>query len=467
MIELPNITIVCITTRDYGESVVALNKCLEHVKPFETIFFTDVEFEGNFKNILIPKLNWAQYNEFLVKEIHKYIKTSHFIVCQHDGYILDGSAWRDEWLQYDYIGAKWGYKDGRNVGNGGFSLRSTRLHNILAEDTQIEICSPEDEIICRLYRNYLEKKGIKYAPESVADAFSFECFPPKQSTFGFHQTFFKPWKTPVILKRSHSLGDVIMMEPVMAWYHERDYRVILDIPSEYFNLFAHHYYKVEHRMQAIDLPDDVLTINLDMAYEVEPRKLALLAYYKVCGIKNGEIRNPRLNYRVPGPQRLMEKYIVLHTDNTFMSHRNTHGFDWDWVAWWIESHSEYKVFRVGRGLGNGGKKLNTDNENMLAWMIGGADYFIGIDSGPAQIAVAAGVKSMIFFGSVNPVWRYADLTDIHIMQRPCPVMKDGCYHTEISKTGVECEVDRFMPPCVTWSNEMVAEQIQKFLTPKK
>ncbi len=470
MIELPQVTVVCITTKDYGDSIAAIDKTLKQIKPARVIYFSDVEHQSDqFEWIEIPKFrNVNGYNHWVVKNLYHYIKTDYILLIQHDGFVLDGSAWREEFLQYDYIGAKWGYKDGRNVGNGGFSLRSTRLHKVLATDPMIEITSPEDEIIGRLYRGYLEKSnGIKYAPESVADQFSFECTPPNQKTFGFHQHFHKPYRTPVILQRSCSMGDVVMMEPVIEWFSKRNYLVILDTPSAYFNLFGKHFYQVEHRMSLIDVPEDTVTINLDMAYEVEPRQLALQAYYKVCGIKNGEIRNPRLNFKVPGEKRLMDKYIILHNDDTFMSHRNINGCDWDVLTSWIERNTEYKVFRVGRGYGSGGKRLFTDNEMMLAWMIGGADYFIGIDSGPAQIAVASGINSMIFFGSVKPEWRYADFTNIHVMQRACPIQKDGCYHTTISKTGVDCEVDKFLPPCNTWSDAMVIEQLRKFLTPKK
>jgi hypothetical protein len=117
-------------------------------------------------------MDWNKYNEFGVKELYKYIETSHVLLIQHDGYVLDGSRWSDEFLQYDYIGAPWTYKDGRNVGNGGFSLRSRRLHEILASDKSIDICSPEDEIIGRLYRPYLEKNyGVKFAPEYLAHKF--------------------------------------------------------------------------------------------------------------------------------------------------------------------------------------------------------------------------------------------------------------------------------------------------------
>ena len=98
------------------------------------------------------------------------------LIIQHDGFVLSADNWREEFFNYDYIGAPWiGYfKDQPqfNVGNGGFSLRSKKLLDILAEDDHIELGKPEDAIIGRQYREYLESKGIKFAPEEIAGKFA-------------------------------------------------------------------------------------------------------------------------------------------------------------------------------------------------------------------------------------------------------------------------------------------------------
>ena len=49
---------------------------------------------------------------------------------------------------------------------------------------------PEDEAIGRRYRTLLESKhGIRFAPEQIAEAFSFETTYPKGRPFGFHGLF--------------------------------------------------------------------------------------------------------------------------------------------------------------------------------------------------------------------------------------------------------------------------------------
>ena len=131
------------------------------------------------------------YSRFMMKELTDHFDTSHVLTIHADGYVLNPDAWDNEWLQYDYIGATWWYKDNCNVGNGGFSLRSKKLCKILAE-YELEHIHPEDHHICRTYRAALENLGIKFAPEDVANKFSIEAYgvPPPHNKydnqFGFH-----------------------------------------------------------------------------------------------------------------------------------------------------------------------------------------------------------------------------------------------------------------------------------------
>jgi hypothetical protein len=78
-----------------------------------------------------------------------------------------------------------------NVGNGGFSLRTRRLMEIVATDPAITAYHPEDLKICRHYRPYLEREyAIRFAPDDVARRFSIEGYKQSNRThtteFGFH-----------------------------------------------------------------------------------------------------------------------------------------------------------------------------------------------------------------------------------------------------------------------------------------
>jgi hypothetical protein len=465
---LPDVTVVCVTTKDYGPSIIAIKKTLDQITPFETIYFSDIQYrdEQIRWEPIAPFKSVEDYNHFIFKRLGDYIKSSHVLVIQWDGFVLNGSQWKDEFLNYDYIGAPWTYTDGRNVGNGGFSLRSMKLQQVLQFE-EFEYTSPEDEKICRYYRQTLEKKyGIKYAPESVAHQFSFEMHPPKGPTFGFHNHFHTPWRESVILKRSGAIGDVIMMEPVMEYFYKKGKRVIIDTPAEYYNLFNHHSYPIEHLSFLQHPPAGGREYNLDMAYEITPKQLALKSYYERCGITDGELRNAKLlfNHPTDSDLKLFDKYVILHVDDTEMAHRNIHGVDWEEVAKYIEVFCGYPVFRVGNGNGVGGLKINTVNLQILGYVVGNANYFIGLDSGISHIAIANQVSSMVFFGSVNPKYRHADLSNIKVMQKHCPANVDSCYHDIVgSVVGQPCEVDAALPPCISWKTAEVISEIKKWI----
>jgi len=135
----------------------------------------------------------ADYSRFVLRLLPAYITTSHVLVTQWDGFVVDGSAWRDEFLQYDYIGAVWhDQPPGRNVGNGGFSLRSQRCLQA-GLDPHITDLHPEDEMLCRRHRGWLESEhGLRYAPAELASQFAFENIEPGGTCFGFHGPYNLP-----------------------------------------------------------------------------------------------------------------------------------------------------------------------------------------------------------------------------------------------------------------------------------
>lgn len=190
---LPDITLVCIDCLNYNQAINAVKKSIEKIKFGRVLFFSDKiqDLSDNIEFIQIEKIKSKQeYSEFVFKKLVDYITTSHFLIIQYDGYILNPDKFNHEMLHYDYIGAPWWY-DSDNVGNGGFSLRSKRLHENL-QVLNFPISHPEDNSICRTYREPLEKLGIRFAPEHIAKDFSFEPNTKykidnyKYDTFGFH-----------------------------------------------------------------------------------------------------------------------------------------------------------------------------------------------------------------------------------------------------------------------------------------
>lgn len=191
-----------------------------------------------------------EYSRFMIKEVYKFIQTDHVLIFQYDGYINNWKAWNDDWLQYDYIGAPWYYNDGMAVGNGGFSLRTKRLMEILATDPHITILHPEDHHICRTYRRYLEEKyDIKFAPVEVAERFSFEGYmqPEKFLTNQFGRHGLNPRTQPGIRQSTQryvvnqflSLGDIIFLVPMIRELMHEGNTILWPIDDKYFSIAKH------------------------------------------------------------------------------------------------------------------------------------------------------------------------------------------------------------------------------------
>jgi Protein of unknown function (DUF5672) len=199
-LDLP-IAVVAITNCDYATLGDALQRTLKKITPRQILVFTDAPAK-------IPVYG-AEYRDFdgdyvgamrcLWYEVPEHVIATHMLWVQPDSWVLDAGRWTDEFLQYDYIGAPWplnpdcdwyklGYQPGKNVGNGGFSLRSRTLISLLAaHPDEYPLWLPEDDAICRRHRPRLEEAGIRFAPPELAARFSFECAEPlPEGTFGFH-----------------------------------------------------------------------------------------------------------------------------------------------------------------------------------------------------------------------------------------------------------------------------------------
>jgi hypothetical protein len=191
---LNDVTICAIDCINPELAIRAIQKSLLECDFKKAIFFSDEKTNiPNIKSIQINQLKSKdEYSKFILKELYQHIETSHVLVVQWDGYVIDGKQWNNNFLKYDYIGAKWHWhNDGMNIGNGGFSIRSKELLKTLSTDAFPFMPKiNEDDQICRFYRKKLERDySIKFPSEKLADQFSYERSVPDHSTFGFHGLF--------------------------------------------------------------------------------------------------------------------------------------------------------------------------------------------------------------------------------------------------------------------------------------
>jgi hypothetical protein len=198
MLRLPDVTLCLVETREHDLAQLALEDCERRADFGEVIVFTDrpSQFMRADRTVITvedwpEKIGWSRC---FWNEIPRYVRTSHVLCHQWDSWLVDPSMWRDDYLEYDYIGAPWPFHtDGLTVGNGGFSIRSTKLLRFVRKHRAEfpTISDSDDNLFCRTYRPRLQDAGFVWAPEPLAYDFAFECGRPDPTArhFGFHAAF--------------------------------------------------------------------------------------------------------------------------------------------------------------------------------------------------------------------------------------------------------------------------------------
>jgi hypothetical protein len=208
-LKLPDITLLSATSTEMDQAQISMKISLQNIEfgaakllctsaPKQK--YPDIEY------VSIPPLNSVDdYNEIIFQDLHKYFETSHCLIVQSDSFVVNSSLWKEEFLQFDYIGAPWSNKirinpnlvlhlEKNTVGNGGFSLRSHKLAKTTAKIDFNSLKFPlksEDIIICHYLYKEMLNNGIRFAPPELAAKFSMENVnhlhgQDVNSVFGFH-----------------------------------------------------------------------------------------------------------------------------------------------------------------------------------------------------------------------------------------------------------------------------------------
>lgn len=193
---LPQVTLCAATSVNVKATLRALEVSLAQIDFAACKLFTDVPVRPEHPAISVVPIkrlhSSAAYSEFLLAHMVDHVETSYCLVTQWDGHVLDARRWRPQFLDYDYIGASWPqFQDGCDVGNGGFSLRSRRLMEA-CRDFEFHTSHPEDLAIGRINRRWLEGRGMRFAPRSLANLFATERAGDLDCSFGYHGVFNMP-----------------------------------------------------------------------------------------------------------------------------------------------------------------------------------------------------------------------------------------------------------------------------------
>jgi len=226
MIDLSRVTCFAIdNTHRIENTIKSIHTCMNVASFGEVKFVTTSDYVQKYKDGLSsdgivvedqirPVTSIDEYNEYILYHLYKHIDTEYCLLVQDHAFIINPDAWKDEFLDYDYIGAPWPWRENSyvtpfgehiRVGNGGFSLRSKKL---LEVPNQVDIPfrpaeqpdfykmfgsdnTNEDGNICVHNRHIFQEQGCKFAPLEVAKYFAHE-HPLEEFRgiipFGYHHT---------------------------------------------------------------------------------------------------------------------------------------------------------------------------------------------------------------------------------------------------------------------------------------
>lgn len=193
---LPQVTLCAATSVNVAATVRAIIASLNQIRFGGCKVLTDGQIHLAHPEIdvvrIAPLRSSAAYSNFMLTDLLDHVATTHCLVAQWDGHVLDARRWRDAFLDYDYIGASWPqFDDGFDVGNGGFSLRSRRLMGLCRDPAFVSV-HPEDVAIGRTNRAWLEEQGMRFAPRDLAEIFAAERRGDPRQTFGYHGVWNMP-----------------------------------------------------------------------------------------------------------------------------------------------------------------------------------------------------------------------------------------------------------------------------------
>lgn len=259
-----DITVVAIYGHGQGlRAIPALEKTAACFPGCRKLLITNQQLATDIPQKLIAApLDYSGYSSFCMYALHNFIETDYAFIVQHDGWALSKDNWKDDWLEYDYIGGlthagvvgnqlytgfQWfGKSNPIVIQNGGFSLRSKKFmqapiqHGIIPQMHGEQMLNNEDVQLTGILRPTLEKVGIKFAPDEEAKMFSFEHLSPDAhkdiditKIFGHHSRFRE-----------------LVEENTMAWRLDIKNTKLIPLELKVYDLFSDHYgYQMVHQSQ--------------------------------------------------------------------------------------------------------------------------------------------------------------------------------------------------------------------------
>lgn len=207
-LQLPEVTLMAMTSVKVMETVKAMKYSMKNIDFGDAVFISDkkpVYLPKNIRYSHTTRLNNIDdFNYKMIYELTEHINTDYVMIVHYDGFVVHPECWREEFLDYDYIGAPWPdphddftYRDIngnlQRVGNS-VGIRSKRLLDFPNEaELPFEADHGyfhEDGFLCVKNRHLVEAAGMKIAPIEVAKYYSHEHMIPEIegiTPFAFHK----------------------------------------------------------------------------------------------------------------------------------------------------------------------------------------------------------------------------------------------------------------------------------------
>lgn len=222
-LNLTNVTAVCMQGYgpERGSFYVDISSRLKRIIPYMLKFFDFKEIvliapeNLNIDGITYHMTEPLTHNDYQVWRLHHmgdYVNTDFGLLFQDDGFPLNPDMWRDEFFEYDYVGAPITkdmgiqYKE-EMIGGGGFTLNSKRLLEFtkgIVQPDEDGFYINEDTSIAFYHRDEIVSLGMKICPYTIAKHFSYQNPIDDEvslyNTFGFHGRHHKTHLIDSIIK---------------------------------------------------------------------------------------------------------------------------------------------------------------------------------------------------------------------------------------------------------------------------
>lgn len=210
MLKLKNVTLIAFTSVKLEKTIKALLYSCKDIEFGAVKLVSDIK-PDNLPAPIVHEYcdkmsNINEWNYAAIYKLGKHIDTEFAMLIHDDGFVVNADSWRQEFFDYDYIGAPWplpndnfSFRDINGelirVGNS-VSLRSKRLIDLPVklnlEWKPFHGYYNEDGFICVNYRHIYKEHGMKFANIDVAKYFSHETMIPEISgikPFAFHRHY--------------------------------------------------------------------------------------------------------------------------------------------------------------------------------------------------------------------------------------------------------------------------------------